>query len=350
MLFFINTIILDTLTCRLVEGAVVIDLYVNTEAEANRNIFARDVMNLPVIKAGIQRYDETNHLSSRSTWKKYQAQIYNSRYEFVCIYQENNDQTYSRIKKFGIKVLFETNFNYCPLTNQYLTCTEFYDAYEIAWHQFLLGKVPYPLLCRAPQVNDNFIIVYPHQVDIARVINVANQTTTVVVNDDVRNPIHIQAIHQTHFHAIPLFDDLLIKQFGFTPKILNEQGQTNAECLVKTMMIQAQQTTVILRKDGNGYMCSTDNTQISIGLIHVAYLSELQSVLHHQLTVTTSSLWNYLNALLHQYLVVTKLLEQYIAETMQHPNYTRQQIITELSKYFGMLEGVVEAEMIRQYL
>ena len=350
MLYSINTIILDTCTNQLVEGAVVIDLYVNTEAEANRNIFARDVMNLPVIKAGLQRYEEAYHLPSPSSWQAHPDQIYNYQHEFVCIYQENNEQTFSSIKKFRIKILFETNFNYCPLTTQYFTCTDFYDAYEIAWHQFLLGKVPYPLLCRAPQVNDNFIIVYPHQVDIARVINVANQTTTVVVNDNDRNPIIIGALHQTQFHAIPLFDDLLITQFGFTPQILNVQDQTNAECLVKTMMIQAQQTTVILRKDGNGYMCSTDNTQISTGFIHVAYFSELQSVLHHLITVTTSSLWNYLNALLHQYLIVTNLFEQYIAETNLHPNYTRQQIITELSRHFGVSVGVVEAEMNRQYL
>lgn len=350
MLYSINTIILDTRTNQLVEGAVVIDLYVNSEADANRNIFARDVMNLPVVKAGIQRYDETYHLPSRSSWQAHPAQIDTFRHEFECIYQESNDQTYSTIKKFRIKVFFETNYNNCPLTTQYLTCNDFYDAYEIAWHCFLLGKVPCPLQYRAPQVNDNFIIVYPHQVDIARVVSVVNQTTTVVVNDDDHNPILIGAIHQTQFHAIPLFDDLLISQFGFTPQIMNVQGQTNAECLVKTMMIQAQQTTVILRKDVNGYMCSTDNTHISTGLIHVAYLSELQSVLHHQLTVSTSSLWNYLNDLLRKYLVVTKLLEQYIAEMKLHPNYTRQQIITELSKYFGEPNGVIDAEMVRQYL
>lgn len=350
MLYSINTIILDTRTNQFVEGAVVIDLYVNTEAEANRNIFARDVMNLPVIKAGLQRYDEAYHLPSPSSWQAHPAQIYNYQHEFVCIYQENNEQTFSRIKKFRIKVLFDTSSNYCPLTTQYLTYNNFYDAYEIAWHRFLLGKVPCPLKCRAPEVNDNFIIVYPHQVDIARVINVANQTTTVVVNDNDRNPIIIGALHQTWFHAIPLFDDLLITQFGFTPQILNVQDQTNAECLVKTMMIQAQQTTVILRKDGNGYMCSTDNAQISTGLIHVAYLSELQSVLHHYLTVATGSLLNYLNALLRQYFLVTKLLEQYNAETNLHPNYTRQQIITELSKHFGVSVGIVEAEMNRQYL
>ena len=65
MLYSINTIILDTRTNQLVDGAVVIDLYVNSEADANRNIFARDAMNLPVVKAGIQRYDETYHLPSR---------------------------------------------------------------------------------------------------------------------------------------------------------------------------------------------------------------------------------------------------------------------------------------------
>lgn len=350
MLFSINTIVLDTLTNQLVEGVVVIDLYINSEDEANRNIFARDVMNLPVIKAGIQRYDKTNHLFSRSTWKKYRAPIYNSRYEFVCIYQEDNNQTYQNIKKFRIKAFFETNSSFCPITTQYLTCTDFYDAYEIAWHRFHLGKVPYQLSCRAPQVNDTFVIAYPDRIDIAHVSNVVNQTTTVVVNDDVRNPIHILAIHQPQFHAIPLFDGLLINQFGFKPQILNVHGHTNAECLVKTMIIHAQQTTVILLKNANGYMYSTDNDQISTGLIHVSYLSELQSLLHHQLPVATGSLLKYLNALLRQYLIVTKLLEQYIAETKQHPNYTRQQIITELSKDFGVLEGVVEAEMIRQYL
>ena len=51
MLYSINTIILDTRTNQLVEGAVVIDLYVNSEDEANCNLFARDVMNLPVIKS-----------------------------------------------------------------------------------------------------------------------------------------------------------------------------------------------------------------------------------------------------------------------------------------------------------
>lgn len=349
MLFSINTIILDTLTNQLVEGAVVIDLYVCSEDEANRNIFARDVMNLPVIKAGIQRYDKTNHLSSRSTWKKYQAQIYNSRYEFVCIYQEDNNQTYQNIKKFRIKAFFETNSSFCPITTQYLTCTDFYDAYEIVWHRYHLGKVPCPLQYRTPQVNDTFIITYPNRVDIARVINVGNQTTTVVVNDDVRNPINIQAIHHNQFHAIPLFDGLLINQFGFMPQKLNVQGHTNAECLVKTMIIHAQQTTVILLKNANGYVCSTNNAQISTGLIHVSYLSELQSLLHHQLPVATGSLLRYLNDLLCQYLVVTKLLEQYIEETKQHPNYTRQQIITELSKDFGVSEGIVLAEMTRQY-
>lgn len=350
MLYSINTIILDTRTNQLVEGAVVIDLYVNSEDEANCNLFARDVMNLPVIKSGIQRYDEANHLPVRSSWQSHTAQIYNSQHDFVCIYQESNDQTYSRIKKFGIKVLFETNSSFCPITTQYLTCTDFYDAYEIVWHRHLLGKVPYPLQCRAPQVNDNYIIVYPGRVDIARVVNVANQATTVVVNDDDRNPIQIGAIHQTQFHAIPLFDDLLITQFGFTPQIQNVQGQTNAECLVRNMIIQEQQTTVILRKNVNGYMCYTDNIQISTGLIHVAYLSELQSVLHHYLTVATGSLLNYLNALFRQYILVTKLLEQYVAETKLHPNYTRQQIITELSKHFGVSVGIVEAEMSRQYL
>lgn len=350
MLFSINTIILDTLTNQLVEGAVVIDLYVCSEDEANRNIFARDVMNLPVIKAGIQRYDKTNHLSSRSTWKKYQAQIYNSRYEFVCIYQEDNNQTYQNIKKFRIKAFFETNSSFCPITTQYLTCTDFYDAYEIVWHRYHLGKVPCPLQYRTPQVNDTFIITYPNRVDIARVINVGNQTTTVVVNDDVRNPINIQAIHHNQFHAIPLFDGLLINQFGFMPQKLNVQGHTNAECLVKTMIIHAQQTTVILLKNANGYVCSTNNAQISTGLIHVSYLSELQSLLHHQLPVATGSLLRYLNDLLCQYLVVTKLLAQYIAETKQHPNYIRQQIITELSKDFGVSEGIILAEMTRQYL
>lgn len=350
MLFSINTIILDTLSNQLVEGAVVIDLYVCREDEANRNIFARDVMNLPVIKAGIQRYDKTNHLSSRSTWKKYQAQIYNSRYEFVCIYQEDNNQTYQNIKKFRIKAFFETNSSFCPITTQYLTCTDFYDAYEIVWHRYHLGKVPCPLQYRTPQVNDTFIITYPNRVDIARVINVGNQTTTVVVNDDVRNPINIQAIHHNQFHAIPLFDGLLINQFGFMPQKLNVQGHTNAECLVKTMIIHAQQTTVILLKNANGYVCSTNNAQISTGLIHVSYLSELQSLLRHQLPVSTGRLLKYLNALLRQYLIVTKLLEQYIAETKQHPNYTRQQIITELSKDFGVSEGIVLAEMTRQYL
>lgn len=350
MLFSINTIILDTLTNQLVEGAVVIDLYVCSEDEANRNIFARDVMNLPVIKAGIQRYDKTNHLSSRSTWKKYQVQIYNSRYEFVCIYQEDNNQTYQNIKKFRIKAFFETNSSFCPITTQYLTCTDFYDAYEIVWHRYHLGKVPCPLQYRTPQVNDTFIITYPNRVDIARVINVGNQTTTVVVNDDVRNSINIQAIHHNQFHAIPLFDGLLINQFGFMPQKLNVQGHTNAECLVKTMIIHAQQTTVILLKNANGYVCSTNNAQISTGLIHVSYLSELQSLLHHQLPVATGSLLRYLNDLLCQYLVVTKLLEQYIAETKQHPNYTRQQIITELSKDFGVSKGIVLAEMTRQYL
>lgn len=350
MLFSINTIILDTLTNQLVEGVVVIDLYVCSEDEANRNIFARDVMNLPVIKAGIQRYDKSNHLSSRSTWKKYQAQIYNSRYEFVCIYQEDNNQTYQNIKKFRIKAFFETNSSFCPITTQYLTCTDFYDAYEIVWHRYHLGKVPCPLQYRTPQVNDTFIITYPNRVDIARVINVVNQATTIVVNDDVCNSIHIQAIHHNQFHAIPLFDGLLINQFGFTPQILNVQGHTNAECLVKTIIIHAQQTTITLLKDANGYVCSTDNAQISTGLIHVSYLSELQSLLHHQLPVATGSLLRYLNDLLCQYLVVTKLLEQYIAETKQHPNYTRQQIITELSKDFGVSEGIVLAEMTRQYL
>lgn len=350
MLYSINTIILDTRTNQLVEGAVVIDLYVNTEAEANRNIFARDVMNLPVIKAGLQRYDETYHLPSPSSWQAHPVQIYNYQHEFVCIYQEDNNQTFQKIKKFRIKIFFETNFNYCPLTTQYLTCNDFYDAYEIAWHRFLLGKVPNPLLCRNPQVNDNFIIVYPHRVDIARVISVASQATRVVVNDDDRNPILIGPIHQTQFHAIPLFDDLLITQFGFTPQVLSVQGQTNAECLVKTMMIHAQQTTVILRKDVNGYMCSTDNAQISTGLIHVSYLSELQSLLHHHLTVATDSLWKYLNALLRQYLIVTQLLKQYIAITNQYPNYTRKQIITELSRHFGVSVGVIEAEIVRQYL
>ena len=350
MLYSINTIILDTCTNQLVEGAVVIDLYVNSEVEANRNIFARDVMKLPVIKASIQRYDEAYHLPSPSSWQAHPVQIYNYQHEFICIYQEDINQTFQKIKKFRIKIFFETNFNYCPLTTQYLTCNDFYDAYEIAWHRFLLGKVPNPLLCRDPQVNDNFIIVYPHRVDIARVVSVANQSTTVVVNDDSHNPILIGAIHQTQFHAIPLFDDLLITQFGFTPQILDVQDQTNEECLVKTMMIQEQQTTVILRKDVNGYMCSTDNTQISTGLIHVAYLSELQSVLHHYLTVATGSLLNYLNALLRQYFLVTKLLEQYNAETNLHPDYTRQQIITELSRHFGVSVGIVEAEMNRQYL
>ena len=96
MLYSINTIILDTRTNQFVEGAVVIDLYVNTEAEANRNIFARDVMNLPVIKAGLQKYDEAYHLPSPSSWQAHPVQIYNYQHEFVCIYQESNDQTFSR--------------------------------------------------------------------------------------------------------------------------------------------------------------------------------------------------------------------------------------------------------------
>ena len=111
-----------------------------------------------------------------------------------------------------------------------------------------------------------------------------------------------------------------------------------------------QQTTVILRKDVNGYMCSTDNAQISTGLIHVSYLSELQSLVHHHLTVATDSLWKYLNALLRKYLIVTQLLKQYIAITNQYPNYTRKQIITELSRHFGVSVGVIEAEIVRQYL
>ena len=144
-------------------------------------------------------------------------------HDFACIYQENNDHTFEKIQTFCIRALFETNANCCPIDTQYFTCTNFYDAYEIAWHRYLFGKVPLPVSCRAAQVDDTYLIVYPTQVDIARVIIATEQVTIVVVNNNPSNTVRIQSIHQTQFYAI---DDLLISIFGFTPQKLNVHGKT----------------------------------------------------------------------------------------------------------------------------
>lgn len=352
MLYSVKTIILDTRTNQYIEGAVVIDLYVATEVEANDNLFARDVKNQPVIKDGIHRYEETYGLSGQDVWTSHPAPLYSMQHEFACVYQENNDQTFSKIKKFSIKVLFETDINYCPIVTQYFTCTNFYSAYEIAWHRYLLGKVPLPVSCRDAQVNDNFLIVHPTrpQVDIARVIDTNAQEATVIVNNNPNNRLRIQNLHQTQFHAIPLFDDLLITQFGFGSQKLNVHGVSNAESLVKYMSLNGSQTTLCLKKERDGYTFFADNDQLATGYIHVAYLSELQEAMRHLFSIKEDSLWRYLNELLRQYILVSELWTKYNEELAQHPDYSRSQIVAELSKYFNIVVGVVEAEMTRQYM
>lgn len=350
MLFQINTILYDNVRQQYVEGLVVIDLYVGTEEEANANLFARDVMNLPVIKAGIHEYLKQYKLDD-CKWTLHSTATYSYQHEVKCVYQENDDHNYKCIKKFAINMLFETDSDQCPIGTQYLTCNSFYDAYEIAWHRHYLGKAPSAAYHCPTHMDDLYVIVTNTKVDVACILNDNPLHLTAKVNDDPSHIVQPQSMSiQSSFHPIPLFDDLLLSQLGFACDKKEARGKSAIEFLVLKLVIDGTYTTVCLEKDSTGYACTTDNSLLTAGVIHIAYLSELQGILRHQLPVNQENLYNYLNQILRQYLIVTTLYYRHCELALQYPKISRDEEIKLHAQHFGVMPPVIEAEMARQYL
>ena len=351
MKYYINTIIFDNVSCQSVEGAIVIDLYVANEEEANANIFACDVAHLPIIRQGIAEYEKVYGVQGE--WKQYTTPLYNNQFDVKCIYQENNNDTFEKIKKFGITIQYESDSNHCPLTTQFLTCCNDYTAYEIAWHRHQLGKSPILPLHGQPRVDDLFMIVYPqvpYTIDMAKVVGINKESIRVAVNDNQTCIVDINSTNYSQFQDILLMDDLLIKIFGFTCTNYSICGNNHVECLVKDINVSGVQTKIILQKVVDGYIFSSDNDALVVGKIHITYLSELQHLTKHSLFVNVNTLQVYLRDCLLQYHLVTNLRREFCEIWSQKQGVTRNQIINKLSKSYNVSQGRIESVLKKLYI
>lgn len=351
MKYYINTIIFDKVSSQSIEGAIVIDLYVQNEVEANANIFACDIAHLPIIRQGIADYEKVYGVQGE--WKQYTTSLYSNQFDVKCIYQEDNNKAFDKIKRFGITIQYDCDCNHCPITTQFLTCCNDYTAYEIAWHRHQLGKFPNIRLCDQPHVDDLFIIVYPHvpyTIDMARVVSINKTSIRVAVNDSPTNIIDINSTNNSQFQGILLLDDLLIKIFGFTCTKETICGNSNIECLVKDIKVSGVPTKIILQKVAGGYIFSSDNETLVVGKIHISYLSELQHLTNHSLLVNANNLHVYLRDCLLQYHLVTNLRREFCEIRLQNQSLTRNQIIDELSMDYNVSPRRVESVLAKLYI
>lgn len=351
MKYYINTIIFDKVSSQSVEGAIVIELYVQNEVEANANIFACDVAHLPIIKQGIAEYEKVYGVQGE--WKQYTTPLYSNQFNVKCIYQEDNDNTFDKIKKFGITIQYDCDCNHCPITTQFLTCGNDYTAYEIAWHRHQLGKSPIVTFYRQTHVDDLFIIVYPHVpyiIDVAKVVGINKDSIRVEVNDSSTSILDINSTNYSQFQGILLMDDLLIKIFGFTCTNYSICGNNHVECLVKDINVSGVQTKIILQKVVDGYIFSSDNEALVVGKIHISYLSELQHLTKHSLFVNVNTLQVYLRDCLLQYHLVTNLRREFCEIWSQDQSLKRNEIIDKLSKSYNVSQGRIESVLVKQYV
>lgn len=351
MKFYVNTIITDVKTQEIVEGAVVIDLPVKSVRDANVNLLARDIANLPIIKHGIFEYKETYKTNEQYIWKPYTRPIYSNQTSIKCIYQEKNDQSFKKVKKFSVDFQYETNRNVCPIETQYLTCCNDYAAYELALYYQKLGIAPTYPDCQQYEVGDLLSIVYPsYAIDLAKIISACGRLI-LEVYDNSSSQISVNAMHMEQVRAIFLTDDMLISVLGFSPqKCMVQGGSDIVECLVKYVYVNKTKTQITLQKVQLGYLFSTDNGKLAVGQFLVTYLNQLQRLTKYAFKVDVMVLRKYLNELMLQYHLVTELYAEYCSLHSQNPNWTKAQIVKFLARQYKTTNVWIESVLKKLYV